>query len=343
MRLMEGDAELLCTIQGRAGVITLNRPGVLNSLNLAMIGAMHRQLRDWSADERVKTVVVRGAGTKAFCAGGDVRAVYEARGNDAFMDRVYRTEYELDEYISRYPKPYVALMSGYTMGGGCGISIHGKHRVVTDTTVMAMPEVAIGLFPDIAASHFLARCPGATGLYLGLTGARIGGGDALYLGLADYCLKTESLDALIALLADSTDAKQALVQLAVVPQESGVESIRQEIDACFGCDSVADILAALKSSRGDWAKEAYNAMRSASPTSLAITFRAIREGGGKSLRECLVTDFRIAQRLMTQKDYFEGVRALIIDKDRKPMWQPVDSQAIDRCFSSLGSSELAFP
>lgn len=344
---MEGQAELLCAVQGRAGVITLNRPEVLNSLNLSMLTAMYRQLRDWSANEQVKAVVVRGAGTKAFCAGGDVRPVYDARGNDEFMDRVYRIEYELDEYISRYPKPYVALMSGYTMGGGCGISIHGKYRVVTNTTVIAMPEVAIGLFPDVAGSYFLARCPGATGLYLGLTGTRIGGGDALYLGLADHCLKSESFDRLIALLADSGDAKRALVQLAVPPQESRVESLRQVIDGCFDRDSVANILAALKSQAGEWAREAERAMLAASPTSLEIAFRAIREGRGKSLRECLVTDFRIAQRLMKQRDYFEGVRALIIDKDRTPRWRPpslaeVDRQAIDRCFTPLQSNELTF-
>jgi len=344
---MDGQAELLCEIQGHAGVITLNRPDVLNSLNLSMLAAMHRQLRDWSANEQVRVVVVRGAGTKAFCAGGDVRAVYDARGNDEFMDRVYRIEYELDEYISRYPKPYVALMSGYTMGGGCGISIHGKYRVVTDTTVIAMPEVAIGLFPDIAGSHFLSRCPGATGLFLGLTGARIGGWDALFLGLADYWVTDESYDRLIALLACACDVEQALAQLAMPPQGSRVDSLRQEIDRCFDRDTVADIVAALKTEPGDWAREAERAMLAASPTSLEITFRAIREGRCKSLRECLVTDFRVAQRLMKQGDYFEGVRALIIDKDRNPKWSPpslaaVDRQAIDRCFAPLPSNELTF-
>ena len=339
---MADQSELLGTVQGHAGIITLNRPEVLNALNLSTLAAIHSQLRDWSDNERVKLVVIRGAGTKAFCAGGDIRAVFEARGNDTFMDRVYRVEYELNDYISRYPKPYVALMSGYTMGGGCGISIHGKYRVVTNTTVISMPEVAIGLFPDIAASYFLARCPGATGMYLGLTGARISGADALYLGLADYCLKRESLDSFITLLADCGEAERALVQFAVPREESRVKSLLNEINACFGRESVADILSALKSQSGDWAREAEQAMLSGSPTSLEVSFRAIREGRGKSLRQCLITDFRIAQRLMRQNDYFEGVRALIIDKDRKPKWSPVDSQAIDRCFSPLGANELTF-
>ena len=339
--------ELLCTIQGQVGIITLNRPAVLNSLNVSMLAGMHRQLRDWSGQPEIKAVVVRGAGSKGLCAGGDVRAVYEARGNDDFMDRVYRVEYQLDEYISRYPKPYIALMSGYTMGGGCGISIHGKYRVVTQSTVIAMPEVSIGLFPDIAASYFLSRCPGATGMYLGLTAARISGGDALYLGLADHCLDSDSFDHLIGLLADSGDAKRALAELEVAPEKSKVETFREDIDACFAHDSVANILAAVKSHPGDWAREAERALRAASPTSLEIAFRAIREGRGKSLRECLVTDFRIAQRLMKQDDYFEGVRALIIDKDRRPKWNPpslaeVERAAIDRCFTPLPSNELTF-
>lgn len=344
---MEERIELLCEVRGRAGVITLNRPEVLNSLNLSMLSAMHRQLRDWATDARVEAVVVRGAGTRAFCAGGDVRAVYDSRGNDAFMDRVYRIEYLLDEYISRYPKPYIALMSGFTMGGGCGISIHGRHRVVTESSVIAMPEVAIGLFPDVAGSYFLSRCPGATGLYLGLTGTRVGGADALYLGLADCFVPVDRLDPLLALIAQTGDVPQALATFAVPPPAGGLETLRPDIDDCFDRASVAAILAALESRAADWARDALHAMRTASPMSLEITFRAIREGRAKSLRECLDTDFRIALRLMRQADYFEGVRALIIDKDRAPKWSPptveqVDRHAVDACFAPLPSAELAY-
>ena len=225
--------ELRCEIDGRAGVVTLNRPEALNSLNLSMLQGLHEQLRAWAADDRVELVVVRGAGNKAFCAGGDVRAVYEARGDDAFMDRVYRVEYQLDEYISRYPKPYVALMSGYTMGGGCGISVHGAYRVVTETTLLAMPEVSIGLFPDVAGSCFLARCPGATGLYAGLTAARLSGADALYLGLADHFVRSDSLDTLVNALASSGDVETSLQSFAVDPGASAVAARRAEIDRCF--------------------------------------------------------------------------------------------------------------
>jgi len=338
--------ELLCEIRGKAGIVTLNRPEVLNSLNISMLEGLHRQLRQWSSDDRVRLVVVRGAG-KAFCAGGDVRAVYNARGDDAFMDRVYRVEYELDEYISRYPKPYVALMSGYTMGGGCGISVHASCRVVTETTVLAMPEVAIGLFPDVAGSCFLSRCPGALGLYAGLTGARMTGADAVYLGLADFFVDSEGLDALVEKLARSTDPAPLRAAARTPPPPSRLQSLRSEIDHCFARSSVAEIVAALASSSADWAREAHAAMLAASPTSLEITFRAIREARGKSIRDCLITDFRLAQRLMKGHDYFEGTRALIIDKDRQPRWRPaslaeVDPNAIDALFAPLDRDELSF-
>jgi enoyl-CoA hydratase len=347
MTAVERVNELLCDIRGRAGVITLNRPEALNSLNLPMLGGMLQQLRSWARDDRVKVVVVRGAGGKAFCAGGDVRAVYEARGDADFMDRVYRVEYELDEYISRYPKPYVALMTGYTMGGGCGISVHGAFRVVTETTVVAMPEVSIGLFPDVAGSCFLSRCPGATGLYAGLTGARLSGADAMYLGLADYFIPAARLDELVDTIARSGEAHAALQSLTVMPPRSEIAVRRSDIDACFSRDTVAGILSALHGLPADWARDAERAMLADSPTSLEITLRAIREGASKSLQECLVTDFRIAQRLMTEHDYFEGTRALIIDKDRRPRWNPatlaqVDPKWIDHLVSPLDERELEF-
>ena len=339
--------ELLCEIRGRAGIVTLNRPEVLNSLNLSMLGALHRQLLQWSSNETVNLVIVRGAGTKAFCAGGDVRAVHDARGDDAFMDRVYRIEYELDEYISRYPKPYVALMSGYTMGGGCGISVHAGCRVVTETTVLAMPEVSIGLFPDIAGSYFLSRCPGAIGLYAGLTGARMTGADALHLGLADHYVGSETLDALVESLAGSGDAATTLAEARNTPPASRLQALRPEIDACFARPSVGEIIEALRDSSADWAREARRTMLAASPTSLEITFRAIRAARGRSIRDCLITDFRLAQRLMKGDDYFEGTRALIIDKDKRPRWNPrsleeIDARAIDDMFAPLDTAELTF-
>ena len=184
---------VLHQVVGTVGIAVLNRPAVLNVIDMKLIKALHKQLEAWRRDQAITAVLVRGAGERAFCAGGDVRAVYEHRGDDAFMHEVYHAEYILDDAIARYSKPYIALMSGIMMGGGCGISVHGSHRVVTETTQLAMPECRIGLFPDIGASYFLARCPGELGLYLALTGARIGAADALYLGLADYFVPTERL------------------------------------------------------------------------------------------------------------------------------------------------------
>lgn len=346
---MSGERELLCELRGRAGVITLNRPQAINALDLPMLAGMLAQLRGWAADPRVDVVIVRGAGTRGFCAGGDVRAVHDARGDPLFMDRVYRVEYELDEYISRYPKPYVALMTGIIMGGGCGISVHARHRVVTETTVLAMPEVLIGLFPDVAGTLFLARCPDELGTYLGLTGTRIGGADAIALGLADWYVDSRALDALVDALSKGGDAVSAVAAFVQDPPTSELIELRGEISATFSGSSVTHMLAALEIRGEAWAVAARNAMRSASPTSLEITLRALRNAAGRDIREVLVTDFRIAQRLMLQPDYFEGVRAMVIDKDRSPRWSPaslrnVDPATVDACFAPLGAGyELTFP
>src|SRR5205823_3503183 len=182
----------------------------------------------WRVDPKITAVMVRGAGDRAFCAGGDVRAVFEHRGDDAFMHEVYRVEYILDDAIARYGKPYVVLMSGMVMGGGCGISVHGSHRVVTETTQIAMPECRIGLFPDIGASWFLARCPGELGLYLGLTGARIGAADALYLGLADYFVSNDRLGEIVPALTDGKPASAALAQLSTLTRSPHERSDMRE-------------------------------------------------------------------------------------------------------------------
>jgi len=337
---------LICTVEDGVAVATLNRPSALNAIDLDLIDALHRQLKLWERDRSVRAVVVRGAGTRAFCAGGDVRAVYEHRGDGAFMDAVYRREYVLDDAIHRYPKPYVALMSGIVMGGGCGISVHGKHRIVTETTVLAMPECRIGLFPDVAGSYFLARCPDHAGMYMGLTGLRIGGGDAVRLGLADHYVSAARLDEVIAGLRATADVESAVAPLRAALPASALPPAA-DMRAVFGRPSVAEIMQALKGETAGWAADALAAMETACPFSLELTFRAIREGAGKTMRECLVTDFRIAQRIMRMDDYFEGVRALIIDKDNAPRWNPaqlsdVRPGDIDACFAPL-ANDLTFP
>jgi enoyl-CoA hydratase len=339
---------LLHDVVGRVGVAVLNRPAVLNVIDMGLIKALTRRLEIWRKDPAIAAVFVRGTGERAFCAGGDVRAVYAHRGNDAFMDEVYRVEYLLDDAIARYPKPYVALMSGIVMGGGCGISVHGSHRVVTETTLLAMPECRIGLFPDIGASFFLARCPGRLGLYLALTGAPVGAADALYLGLADYFIPTSRLSQIIPAINDDAQAAgDVLSALAIVPDTAPLSVLRKDIDAAFALTSVRDIVAALASSPAVWAREAHASINKACPVSLELTFRSIREAETKTLRECLISDFRIAQRLMKRNDYFEGVRARIIDKDDKARWThdsvaAVNPAEIEACFAPLGDRELRF-
>ena len=330
---------LLISMVGRVGVTTLNRPKFLNVIDIELIGALSRCLEVWANDSDIRAVLVRGAGDRAFCAGGDVRAVFEHRGDDDFMHKVYRVEYLLDEMISCYPKPYVALMSGIVMGGGCGISVHGSHRIVTDTTVMAMPECKIGLFPDIGASYFLARCPGQLGMYAGLTGARF--------GAADYFVKSSQVDKIIPAINASDNVSDAIRSVATDAGEPPIAARQQQIDRIFGHQSVRKIVRALSEEPGEWAREAYLSITRASPISIELTFRNIREAASKSLRECLITDFRIAQRLMQRPDYFEGVRALIIDKDQEPKWavatfDAVDPADIDTYFAPLEESDLRF-
>jgi enoyl-CoA hydratase/carnithine racemase len=345
--IVGADEPLLHSLSGRIGVAVLNRPAVLNVIDMALIKDLSRRLDIWRDDPAVGAVLVRGAGERAFCAGGDVRAVFEHRGDDAFMDEVYRVEYLLDDAISRYDKPYVVLMSGIVMGGGCGISVHGSHRIVTETTLLAMPECRIGLFPDIGASFFLARCPGYLGLYLGLTGARVGGADAIFLGLADYLIPTSRLQQIIPALNEAQGASEALRSLASPAEPAPLSLLQPAIDAVFALGSVRDVIAALALLPDKWASEAHASILNACPLSLELTFRSIREGVSKSLRECLMTDFRIAQRLMQRDDYFEGVRALIIEKHGRPRWshagvEAVDPAEVDACFAPLGSCELRF-
>jgi enoyl-CoA hydratase len=347
MNIEARSTSLLHQVAGPVGIAVINRPAVLNVIDMTLIKLLYAQLETWRVDPAITSVVVRGAGERALCAGGDVRAVYEHRGDDAFMHEVYRVEYVLDDAIARYGKPYIALMSGIVMGGGCGISVHGSHRVVTETTQLAMPECRIGLFPDIGASSFLARCPGELGLYLGLTGARIGAADALYLGLADYLVPAERLDEIIPALANGKPATAALAGLGAPSGPAPLAALRDDIDAVFGLDSVRDIIAGLESRPEAWAREAHADMLAACPLSLELTFRAIREGRTKTLRDCLLTDFRIAQRLMRGNDYFEGVRARIIDKDNRPRWthnsvEEVSAEEVDQFFAPLGAAELRF-
>ena len=331
----QGEPEILFERRGAAGLITLNRPKALNALTLPMVQAMHAQLQAWESDAAVTRIVVRGAGGRAFCAGGDIRLIYEDGKAGRYDDTIafWRGEYQLDAYVQRYPKPYIALIEGVVMGGGVGISLHGRYRVASETYLFAMPETAIGYFPDVGMTHALPRLPGKTGTYLALTGARIGPGDALAVGLATHFSRGSDFDAIIDGLAEGGDVASALAAHASPPPEATTLVVEREtIDACFFADSAEQVLARLDAAAetgSAFASETAALIRSRSPTSVLIAFEQMRRGPGLSFAEAMLTEYRICARVMRGHDFYEGVRAVIVDKNGKPSWRPATLDAVD--------------
>ncbi len=327
-------------------VVTLDRPAALNALTLGMIRALHPMLDDWAVDPAVRAVVVRGAGDKAFCAGGDIRALYDGRGGAVTAD-FFREEYRLNRRIYHYPKPYIALMDGITMGGGVGLSVHGRHRVLSEATMFAMPETGIGLFPDVGGSYFLPRLPGKNGMYLALTGSRLRAADCLYAGIGDAYVPVDRHDAVIDVLRDDADPAAVLREASVDPGAPPLADHRAAIDRCFGAESVEAITAALEAEGGDWAAKTLDVMAGKSPVSQKIAFRQIKSGARLDFDDCMRMEFRLSQHVMAGHDFFEGVRAVVIDKDQTPRWQPdrldaVTDKMVDAYFAPLGDAELTF-
>jgi len=338
--------DILYDVAGGIAVATLNRPDALNALTLAMVRDFHPQLDRWAVDPGVRAVVVRGAGDRAFCAGGDIRALYDGRGT-AFTADFFCEEYRLNRAIFRYPKPYIALMDGITMGGGVGLSVHARHRVVSEATVFAMPETGIGLFPDVGGSYFLPRMPGETGMYIALTGARLRAADCLFAGIGDVFVPQERHDALIAALRDGDDVAATLAAYTGIAGPAPVAEHKATIDRCFSGDSVEAILAALEGEGGEWARKTLDAMSDKSPTSQKIAFRQIRAGAALEFEDCMRMEYRLSQRIMAAHDFFEGVRAVVIDKDQSPVWRParladVSNDDVDGYFAPMGEAELSF-
>ncbi|HLX01374.1 MAG TPA: enoyl-CoA hydratase/isomerase family protein [Trinickia sp.] len=348
--------EIIFERRGGLGIVRLNRPKALNTLSLAMYRRFAPQLVAWGGDSAVHAIVVMGEGGRAFCAGGDVRAIYDAcraPGNDTAD--FFREEYSLVAHVHRFPKPYIALMDGIVMGGGAGISVNGSHRVATEKTLFAMPEVQIGLFPDVGASRFLNLCPGRLGLYLALTGRRINAADALYGKFATHHVPSERLPALIDSLATlswqaggaraQTDA--TLARFASDPGAAALASIQPDIDRVFAAASVEAIVAALAREAAAWAKDAHAAMMRASPSSLKITFRQLALGRGMNVEAALALEYRLTQHVLAAQDFFEGIRATLVDKDNAPRWRPdslagVTDIAVDGYFAPLGAREVTF-
>ncbi len=353
---MTGQSGIHIESRGRAGIITLDRPRALNALTHGMILALGQALRDFAADEGVAHVVLRSAHEKAFCAGGDVRAMAElGHGGHAEMARAFwRDEYTLNHAISVFPKPFVSLVDGLCFGGGFGVSGHGAFRVAGEKLGFAMPEVAIGLFPDVGATHVLPRLPGWTGTWLALTGSRIGMSDAVALGLYTHHVPAERWDDLIAALAAGDAMEPTLGRFAVVAPEPALGALYPEIDRIFAGGTLPAIVAALEQAaagEGDLAAFAATqlaTLRRVCPTSVFIAFEQMRRGPGLDLAGCLRLEFRVVSRVLEGHDFYEGVRAVLIDKDQAPVWRPdrleaVDPAAVAALFDTPLADELVLP
>ena len=323
---MNQESEVLFDVQGCVGLITLNKPKALNALSLNMVVSIHNQLISWASDESIELIVIKADGNRAFCVGGDVRALYDNRGTN-YGSEFCGKEYLLNTYLYNYPKPYLALMDGAVMGGGVGVSIHGSHRIVTERTIFAMPETGIGLFPDIGAGWFLPRCPGEIGMYLGLTGHRLNASDCIYTGLADYYIQSEFLEAVVKKLSERNVTRSkindVLYEFSINGESSDFYKSRNSIDRCFSADSVESIIDRLRKEKSPWGDNIADIINLKSPTSLKITFKQLRAGAlMKRFEEVMAMEYRMATHVFKNNDFFEGIRSVVIDKDGNPNWDP---------------------
>ncbi len=349
------EEEVIFRTRGALGIIHLNRPRALNALTREMCVAIRERLEAWKTDTAVAAVLIEGEGDRAFCAGGDVVKVARAaqEGRDDWW-RFFYDEYRMNSAIAHFARPYVAFIDGITMGGGVGVSVHGDYRVATERTLFAMPETGLGLIPDVGGTHVLPRLPGATGIYLALTGYRARAADCRYLGVATHFVPSEELEALRdrlgATAEKGADAVEAVLDAAAAdPGEAPLAAHREAIDRHFAHPTVEAILDSLAADASAWAAKTREELLTKSPTSLKLSLAALRRGAALDLDECLRMEYRIVHRIMTiDKDFFEGVRALLIDKDKAPKWQParladVDDATIEAHFADLGEAELRLP
>jgi enoyl-CoA hydratase len=326
---MQDEQTVITRREARVGRIVLNRPQTLNALDLAMIRACAGALETWRDDPHVHAVVIEGAGDRAFCAGGDVRALrqYELDGEHHRAETFFREEYQLNLMIATYPKPYIALIDGICMGGGIGVSVHAPYRVATERAAFAMPETAIGFFPDIGATYFLPRLPGQLGAYLGLTGQRMQGADAVHAGLATHFVPRSDLPALSRALAE--DGPAAMGTHAGPLAAFSLAAQRAAIDHCFGADSMAENVRRLEATGDAWATQTLAALRTVSPSALCWTLEALRRGANLTLPQCQAAELALTRTTMRHPDFAEGVRAMVVDKDRKPRWRPSRIEAVE--------------
>jgi len=347
---------------GAVGLITLDRPKALNALTQPMCLAIDRALKAWAEDDAIAAVLVRGAGDRAFCAGGDVRAIYEdglllkrGQSEGRLVREFFRDEYRMNRRIKTFPKPYVALIDGITMGGGVGLSVHGSYRVATERTLVAMPETGIGLFPDVGASFALPRLPGEAGTYLALTGGRIKAPDLSALGIATHTIPSDRIGDLVAAFLDAdwtggaaAVADAILARFGSDPGPAELTEHRAVIDRCFHHDRIEAILAALDAAGDSFASAAAATIRTMSPTSLKLTLEEMRRGRRLDFDACMVMEYRLTQSVLAGHDFYEGIRAQLVDKDRNPKWNPatlegMDDETVGRHFLPPAHGDLTFP
>ncbi|SFP98197.1 enoyl-CoA hydratase/isomerase family protein [Pseudomonas borbori] len=336
------EAPVLAAVRNRIGHLTLNRPAGLNALTLPMVRLLLQQLHAWEQDPQILAVVLRASGEKAFCAGGDIRMLYDSHQSGSNQHEIFlEEEYALDEYIHTYPKPIMALMDGFVLGGGMGLAQGATLRVITERTRMGMPEVAIGFYPDVAGSYFLPRLPGELGIYLGVSGLQVRAADALYAQLADWCLPSEQiaeLDRCLDRMSWTSHPREALrtllatLAVSTLPG-SELKAMRPAIDAHFALPDLASIRAALLAESRpqfqDWAEETVKVLDSRSPLAMAVTLKLLRRGRNLPLADCFAQELHLDYQWFAKGDLMEGVRALIIDKDKKPRWNPATLAELD--------------
>jgi enoyl-CoA hydratase/carnithine racemase len=330
--MSDADATLATRREGAIGTVLMNRPRALNALDLGMIRGLQATLDAWRDDHAVKLVVLEGAGGRAFCAGGDIRGLRDAAdtGDAAAVEAFFSEEYAMNRGIARFGKPWVSFIDGVCMGGGIGVSMHNGPRVATENAMLAMPETAIGFFPDVGTSHVLPRLPDGIGAWLALTGARLRGAEAVHAGLATHLVPRARLPDLRATLAERGDAS-AVDRFAEQLPPAGFEAHRDAMRRCFAaCDTVPAILGALEAEGTDWAAEQAAILRRMSPTSLCVTLELLRRGAGKTLEECLAMELALARAMVLHHpDFREGVRAVVVDKDNAPSWSPPRIEDVD--------------
>jgi len=350
------EPELIVRREGAAGIIRLNRPKAINAMTLEMSLGIDAALDQFEADPAVALIVLEGAGERGLCAGGDIRGLWESSKVGGDLGKVFwRQEYVMNARIAKFPKPYVAFMDGLVMGGGVGLSAHGSHRVVTEKTKLAMPEVGLGFFPDVGGTWLLSQAPGEIGTYFGLTGQTMNGPVAIHAGFADAVVPSGKLPLLREALTKArsgvtaAEVSKLIDGFAAGEASEPVAAMQASIDKWFGHDRMQDIVAALQRDGSELAQATLNTLSEKSPRGMVVTLKLLRLARtAKSLEECLVREYRAALQVFASDDFREGVRAAVIDKDRQPRWSPsriedVTPEMVAPYFAEIGADELKFP